>query len=153
MAKLLFPLLSTDKTEIIISNPEMTRIDKTKYIINDGLAQNYLYVCWKELIVNRWPNSQIAKIKDRYLNCSRCDKCQRTLLAIDLLGKLPLFEKVFDVSYWNSVKDSYIAKVLINKEKSSFYYELQDLMKDIGYHPSVFAEASFVCETGKKGVP
>lgn len=137
---LLFPLLSTENTEIIIANPEMNRVAKTRYIMDDKLAQNYLYVCWKELIANRWPNSEIAKIKDLHLNCSRCDKCKRTLLAIDLMGKLPLYEGIFDIPYWNSVRDSYIAKVIDNKDDNTFYSELYDLMQEVGYHPSLSVE-------------
>ena len=69
---LLAPLVSTESMEIVIANPNMSRVDKTKYIIDNPLAQKYLYVCWKELIANRWPNSEVAKIKDNKLNCTRC---------------------------------------------------------------------------------
>lgn len=133
---LLFPLLSTINTEIIISNPGMSRIDKTKYIVDDKFTQKYLYVCWKEITANKFPNGRIAAIKDNYLNCTRCDKCLRTLLAIDLLGKLDDYYSIFDIDYYKKEKDSYIAKVLLNKEKSTFYVELQDLMKEVGYQPS-----------------
>lgn len=133
---LLFPLLSTTNTEIIIANPTMNRVDKTSYIIDNPLTKKYLYVCWKELIVNKWPNSKIAKIKDNYLNCTRCDKCLRTLLAIDLFGKLDEYNGIFDIAYYRSIKDSYIAKVLLNKENSTFYIELQNLMRKVGYIPT-----------------
>lgn len=125
---LLAPLLSTESTEIVIANPDMSRIDKTKAIVDNPLTQKYLYVCWKELIANRWPDSEIAKIKEQHLNCSRCDKCKRTLLAIDLLGQLPKYEKIFDLPYWESVKDAYIAKVVYQKERNAFYKDLYELM-------------------------
>jgi hypothetical protein len=111
----------------------MTRIDKTKFIVDNPLTQKYLYVCWKELIANRWPDSEIAKIKDKKLNCSRCDKCKRTLLALDVMGKLSLFENIFDIPYWESAKDKYIARVIFKKDDNSFYKDLYNLMKEENY--------------------
>ncbi len=134
---LIAPLISTESMEIVIANPDMSRIDKTKFIIDNPLVHKYLYVCWKELIANRWPDSTIAKVKDYHLNCSRCDKCKRTLLAIDLLGKLDEFEAIFDIPYWKSVKESYIAKVLSNRQGNAFYKDLCFLMEEVGYTPSI----------------
>ena len=133
---LLAPLLSSESTEIVIANPDMNRIDKTKYILDNPLVQKYLYVCWKELIANRWPDSEVAKVKDRHQNCSRCDKCKRTLLAIDLLGKLDEYEAIFDIPFWKTVKDSYIAKVISYKNDNAFYNDLCSLMHEVGYEPT-----------------
>ena len=105
-------------------------------IIDNPLTQKYLYVCWKELIANRWPDSEIARIKDEHLNCSRCDKCKRTMLAIDLLGNLSKFEGIFDVDYWRTVKDAYVAKVIFYKNNNAFYKDLFTLMKENNYKPS-----------------
>lgn len=133
---LLAPWLSTDNTEIVIANPDMTRIDKTQYIADSPMAQKYLYVCWKELIANKWPNSEIAKIKDEHLNCTRCEKCKRTILALDLLGKLPLFKNLFDIPHWNKIKACYIARVIANNENNTFYTDLCSLMNEVGYKPN-----------------
>ena len=133
---LLAPLISTESTEIVIANPDMSRIDKTKYILDNHLAQKYLYVCWKEIISNRWPDSEVARVKDLHLNCSRCDKCKRTLLAIDLLGKLTQFKDIFDIQYWEKTKDSYIAKVIIQKNDNAFYKDLYALMREVKYKRS-----------------
>lgn len=133
---LLAPLLSTDNTEIIIANPNMSRIDKTRFIIDNPLTPKYLYVCWKELIANRWPNSEVARVKDEHLNCTRCDKCKRTLLAIDLMGKLPQFESIFDIPYWKKVKDAYVAKVIFFKDENAFYKDLYALMQEKRYRPN-----------------
>ena len=133
---LLAPWLSTENLEIVIANPDMTRVDKTRYIADNPLVQESLYVCWKELIANKWPNSRIAKIKDEHLNCSRCDKCKRTMLALDLLGSLPLYHEVFDIPHWNKIKDSYIARVIAQKNTNTFYAELSTLMDQVGYVPN-----------------
>lgn len=130
---LLAPLLSTEICELIIANPDMSRVDKTKYIVKNKDAQNYLYVCWKELIANKNPNSVIAKVKDNYLNCTRCDKCLRTLLAIDILGEINNFNKIFDIHYYYKVKDAYIAKVIYNRKNNAFYDDLYNLIKEYDY--------------------
>ena len=106
----------------------MSRVEKTKYIINNKDAQEYLYVCWKELIVNRNPDSVIAKIKDNFLNCTRCDKCLRTLLAIDLLGEIENYRKIFDLEHYYKVRESYIAKVIFYRKNNAFYEDLYNLI-------------------------
>lgn len=126
---LLAPLLSTDNTDIVIANPDMSRIEKTKYIINYKDVQENLYVCWKELIANKHPESEIALIKDNYLNCTRCDKCLRTLLAIDIMGKLNDFSQIFDIQYYNKAKAKYIAKVIRQRKDNAFYTDLYNLIK------------------------
>lgn len=150
---LLAPLLSTENCEIVIANPDRTRIDKTKDIVDNPLTQKYLYVCWKELIANKWPDSEIAKIKDKHQNCSHCDKCKRTLLAIDLLGKLDKYGDIFDIPYWKSIKDNYIVKVIANKNDSAFYSDLCDLMEEVGYTPSDFVKKQLKRAKIKKTLP
>lgn len=134
---LLAPLLSTESCEIIIANPDLTRIDKTKAVVGNEMAQETLYVCWKELLANKYPDSEIAKIKDIFLNCSRCDKCLRTLLAIDILGYLDKFKNIFDIEHYKTVKDKYIAKVLYNKSHNAFYKDLFELITEYNYPISV----------------
>ncbi len=150
---LLAPLLSTENCEIVIANPDKTRIAKTIDIVDNPLSQKYLYVCWKELIANKWPDSEIAKIKDKHQNCSRCDKCKRTLLAIDLLGKLDKYEDIFDIPYWKSVKDDYIVKVVSNRNENAFYGDLYDLMNEVGYTPSEYVKKELKMIEIRKTLP
>ena len=131
---LLAPLLSTNSCEIVIANPDLTRIEKTKIILDNEMAQQTLYVCWKELLANKYPDSEIAKIKDKFLNCSRCDKCLRTLLAIDLMGYLDKFKDIFDIEYYKTVKDKYVAKVLYGNNRNAFYKDLSNLIREYN-HP------------------
>ncbi len=130
---LLLPLMSTENTELVVANPDMSRTDKIIYIADNNMVQHNLYVCWKELIVNNNPESSIAKIKDNKLNCSRCGKCLRTLLALDILGKSLSFSDIFDLDYWNVAKSSYIAKVIYNKNNDAFYKDLYELMQKTDY--------------------
>lgn len=130
---LLLPLLSTESTELMVANPEMTRVAKEKMIFGNPLVQKYLYVCWKEMIANAHPDTDFAKKRDEYLNCTVCDKCLRTLLAIDIMGYIEQYRGIFDINYYYKVKDSYITRVLAKRKENSFYWELYCLLKESNY--------------------
>lgn len=136
MEPMLLPLLSTESTELVEANPDMSRVDKTKMIIDNPDVKKYLYVCWKELLANKHPNSEIARIKDKKLNCSRCEKCLRTLAAIDLLGKLNEYREIFDVDYYLTVRDDFFAHVIYQRKKNVLYADIYKLMKEVNYRPS-----------------
>ncbi|NDC53032.1 MAG: hypothetical protein EBZ74_01785, partial [Planctomycetia bacterium] len=62
--------------------PETTRLEKIRTIAAAPLVQRHLRVCWRN-------------VGDR-MNCGRCEKCVRTMLALDLcgqLGRFPGFER------------------------------------------------------------
>lgn len=130
---LFFPLSSTPSTQLIIANPDLTRSQKTEMIMNNELVQKNLYVCWKELIVNNNPSSSIVSIIDKKLNCTRCEKCLRTCLTLDIFGVLEKYKEIFDIPYYYSVKDKYIARVISLKNTNAFYSDLVLLMKSKGY--------------------
>lgn len=61
--------------------PAMTRLEKIRAIACEPLVQQHLRVCWKNV--------------GSRMNCGRCEKCIRTMLAVDacgLLGRFPSFE-------------------------------------------------------------
>lgn len=126
---LLLPLLSTENTELLIADQDKSRVEKTKSLVDNPIAHHHLYVCWKELIANKYPQSKIAQIKDKYLNCTRCDKCLRTSLTFDILGKLDMFKDIFDLDHYYKVRDKYICKVLINKDNSFMYRDIALLIE------------------------
>jgi hypothetical protein len=65
------PLLSTDRLEFIRYENKPRRFAKTEYIAQLEIAIRNLHVCWE----------------DRSdLNCGRCEKCYRTLAALEVLG-------------------------------------------------------------------
>jgi hypothetical protein len=66
------PLFSTSGTEVIRYQGDSDRFEKTAYLADSGLALRHLHVCWM---------GGTAK------NCGRCEKCLRTLVALDVLGK------------------------------------------------------------------
>ncbi|HVZ11523.1 MAG TPA: hypothetical protein VG965_00700 [Patescibacteria group bacterium] len=69
-------LWSTETLKIVHHGKEYSRVDKTKYIGKDKLAQDYLRVCYKNLFGK--------------LNCGKCDKCIRTMIGLKVAGTLHL---------------------------------------------------------------
>ena len=79
-------LLSTDELSIIHHGAMQRRVDKVEEIADWELAQNVLWVCLE------------AKFEPQKWNCSRCEKCVRTMIPLYALGKLdryPTFTKPF----------------------------------------------------------
>lgn len=72
---LLDPLWSTEKTEFIHDGCEATRFQKIAHkITKSPIAMQTLRVCWEN--------------RDGNYNCGECEKCLRTMIALDLVGVL-----------------------------------------------------------------
>jgi len=80
------PFLSTDSVEFILSD-EATRFEKTKALSDYSISHKYLDVCF------------------RFNNCGNCQKCYRTLVTLDLLGKLDEYSKCFDIENFRKNRD------------------------------------------------
>ena len=130
---LVIPLLSTLNTEIILSNPIMTRVQKTSYISSSSLVRRYLDVCWAAQVANMTNNSNLLKNKVKR-NCGKCDKCLRTLFTLELLGKIRDYEEIFDLNEYYKYRNKFIVKILSQREENEFYEEIFDLMNSVGFH-------------------
>jgi len=111
-------LLSTESINFFSSAANLTRIERTDSIANYSSTYNYLDVC-----TNPHQGGNI-------INCSRCNKCLRTALTLDLLGKLKLFEGVFDLKVYYRHKQAFIGKVLATKGEDQFAKEIYEFMID-----------------------
>lgn len=126
METMLLPAISTENTELITGDPALSRSAKAKIICDDKLVQKYLYVCCRDLVLNNemysgpWANVKSGSKR----NCSRCDKCLRTLLIFDALNKIDLYADIFDPPPSSTLRTLYMAKVLGLKKRS---YVFQDL--------------------------
>lgn len=109
-------LLSTESINFFSSAANLTRIERTDLISNYPSTHNHLDVC---------TNSQHA---GTVINCSKCDKCLRTALTLDLLGKFKLFKGVFDLNVYYRHKNDFIGKVLATKEEDQFNKEIYEFM-------------------------
>jgi len=110
------PLLGTERTEFIIDGCQYRRVDKIKNLADWHIAQKYLNVCHVS--------------NENSANCSWCEKCMRTLLALEILGKLENFSQVFDLKTYKEKSFDYKAKIVAEADKNVFYNELFELAKE-----------------------
>jgi len=77
---LLDQLLSTDTMDIIHFGSTHHRVEKVREIADWEIAQKLLWVC------------EAHKFEEDTWNCSRCEKCLRTMIPIYALGKMDKFK-------------------------------------------------------------
>ena len=114
---IVLPLLSSVTLVTESVGAEANRVEKTSRISHIPQAQHGLDVC-------------VVFPPDR-LNCSRCYKCLRTLLTLEILGRLDDFATMFDLAVYWSERPSYVAKVLAGS--STFDRQILDLARDRGF--------------------
>ena len=93
------PLLSTETLEALSVGSEYTRVEKTLRVA--GIADSYdtLDVC-----VNAGYSGPVT-------NCSRCKKCLRTLLTLDVAGLIERYMAVFDLDLYKQRRAKHIGYV------------------------------------------
>lgn len=103
--KVLLPLLSTDKTEIVDVGSEYTRVQKTEIVSKIDYSYDFLDIC-------------IGKkhLKSDYYNCSQCYKCMRALVTFEKLGVLEKYNKLFNLDLYYANKDNYLNKLQKSKQ-------------------------------------
>lgn len=107
-------LLSTETLDCIATGSQYSRTEKTARITDLEPTYRYLDVC--------------VSTPSTVINCSTCFKCLRTLLTLDILGKLELYKEVFDIDKYYEVKSSYILKIL--SDDCPFSQEIIRLAKE-----------------------
>ena len=112
---LITKFLSTESIDFISSMSQLNRIDRTKIVAEFKPAHRFLDVCTS-------PDLQ-GKI-----NCSRCDKCMRTQLTLDVLEKLDTFNMVFNIAEYSKLKKRFIGKVIATRKKNHINLELYDYL-------------------------
>lgn len=112
------PYLSTNALEFISFGSQHKRTEKTAMVANCEPSYRWLNVCGVQAE-----------------NCSLCEKCMRTLLTLDLLGKVERYDTVFDLKKYRREKKRYLCYVLASKKTYSLHREITELMTEIDYHP------------------
>ena len=119
---LLCQCLSTESLNFILSD-YATRLKKTVAIADDKLAQKYLDVCFC------------------FNSCGKCSKCIRTLVTLDIIGKVDQFREIFDVDDFK-------------KHKAEAYFEiLKTKDGDAKEDNAVFAKDLYRMATSKGLIP
>lgn len=121
------PLLSTDNLRIESSGAGVTRQNKIKELVKYEPSYKYLNVC-----------------TDTGKNCSRCEKCIRTMIGLDATGELDKYSEVFDIDFYKNNKD-YCYKIFLEKYFRGWklHKELYDLIgKKIPF--KIYCQAKFI---------
>ena len=119
MNMMLLPWLSTERLDIIDDGNLYDRSQKTVMVADYPPAARYLNVCYGHDTLDT--------------NCSVCNKCARTLLTLDILGKLDEFAGIFDIPrYRREVRRRLIAETIVGERKSLFAKHQMDLARERG---------------------
>ncbi len=98
---LILPLLSTERLRVVPVGSQYSRVEKTARIASFRPAHRHLNVC----------------VRDRSVrNCSTCWKCVRTMLTLELLGRLQDFHEVFDLQVYARVRSHFIVEMLRSED-------------------------------------
>lgn len=122
------PLFSSSAVEIRVGDPHVPRLEKVRRIADWEPARSIVQPCWQ----------RSRRLADGRLNCGRCEKCLRTMLALLILGKLgecPAFEET-------DVEPSWLRRVKLPSElKLKLLLQLEGPLARIGRHDLVRALA------------
>ena len=115
---LLLSMLSTRDIKIHSEGAPLTRFEKTQRVVDYPPSYTYLNVCTQDAH-----------------NCGLCEKCIRTLVSLDALGKLELYNKVFNIDYYKNNRSFYLSKLYFYYKlgKSDYIESYATLKKDITF--------------------
>lgn len=111
---LLLDTFSTPTLRFYSEGATLSRLEKTKEITDYLPSYKYLNVCTKT------PR-----------NCGHCEKCKRTMLALDALEKLELYKDVFDIEYYKTHSKEYYSTLYLQyKLRNPYYLELYPFFRN-----------------------
>lgn len=106
--------ISTESLTFISSCCTLTRVNKTKIIVNHPEVFRRLYVCFSG-------NSAC--------NCSQCEKCVRTMLALDALGMREKIGEAFNPKLYEKYRIRYFSYMLRHYRNNDYYKEIYNTMQ------------------------
>lgn len=131
---LIVPNLSTESLEVILSCADMTRVEKETYIDKFEPTHRYLNVCCAEQLAYSEGGGEKKWLHNKTkLNCGWCDKCIRTLLAYEAMGKLESYKEIFNLEEYHQHKNLYIRHAFVRDMVNPFSNELVNLMLETKY--------------------
>lgn len=118
--------LSSNNMNLNVSGLTTTRVHKTISLTNFKPTESYLNVC---LITTDYDSVEYKS--GSYKNCSKCHKCIRTMLTLDVIGKLNNYKDIFDIDLYKKNKDKHMSEMIYHffKSKDPFSVEILDEMK------------------------
>lgn len=120
----MIPLFSTRKIELVIDGCQYERGVKTAKLADWAFARKHLNPC-----------SVHSQDSDNPHNCSKCGKCLRTMLTLEILGKLDDFSGVFDIETYRKHEFPYKCDTVLNRKKDA--HKLENYALAQKYNPHV----------------
>lgn len=114
----IIPLLGTEDLDTILSGSQRSRTQKAQFVSDYPITYKYLDVCTRK----GYPT----------VNCSECQKCTRTLISMDIYGKLDNYSHTFDLAKYRTKKTSLIRKMLRATDPSS--EEIKAVLRERNYN-------------------
>jgi hypothetical protein len=112
------PLLSTETTECISASSQYKRHRRTEIVSSYHPTYRSLDVC-------------IAPRRAAKINCSKCWKCMRTQLSLDVIGALRKYDQVFEHSTYLRFRSLYIA--IVRRSKDPLLREIREAIVTKGF--------------------
>lgn len=111
-------LYSTETVRFYMGSRERTRIEKLNYLSDYDVARRYLHVCCEETY-----------------NCGKCGKCFRTLLTLDLIGKMDQFSYAFEnIQFYKKRKWKNYVWILDKRHDDQFAIDMYGYAKKNDIH-------------------
>ena len=120
------PRLSTESLAFSVFGSEMTRAEKIVLLTKHPLTYDLLDVCME-------PRKVRGKI-----NCSRCYKCFRGMINLEIIGKLDCYAPVFDLKQYRRLRWWAFAQLLHGAEESRA--ETEALARERGFEFPAFSK-------------
>lgn len=104
------PLLATRQFRPIVHGSQYTRVDKTLIVAEIPESHESLDVCTTLTADGR--------------NCSRCNKCLRTELTLEIAGRLDEYQRAFDLDVYRRVRRAYFDEAASSRDE--YLAEIRD---------------------------
>ncbi len=76
-------LLGTDQLQVIHTGARISRVGKLEALADHSIARDNLRVCFR--------NPEFDPESGAVINCGKCEKCIRTIISLEILGRLGEF--------------------------------------------------------------
>ncbi len=121
--------ISTGSLDFVSSCNIFSRVEKTKLIAAHPSVMNHLYVCLSG---------------DATHNCAKCEKCVRTMLALEAIGRQDVITDVFDAEIYRKNRIRYLSYMLRKRKKKIYYKEIYETMRQNNIAIPLFAHINII---------
>lgn len=129
--------LCTESCEVLIAGLHEERVAKIAVVSGFSPSIRSLNVC-----VLAESNLHLDKSDDDVKNCSRCFKCVKTMVALDLIGSLDAYVAVFNLELYRAERSRYLGWILYDALKLKSAHAIE-IVRDSRERPGFFPPAAY----------